>query len=117
MASNNLLPDYTTPKEIAFHLKVSERTVRAKARESGAYHLLGKRMILTDDDMSRLMEAMRPCPSKSTSAAKSGITGALLRANDYEGLVKRLTAKPRSASPPKSKREHGKVILMDQRQR
>ena len=113
MAENSLLPRYTTPADVAHHLKVSERTVRSKAREIGAYHLLGKRMILTDDDMSSLMEAMRPCPSRYTSvtAAKSGTTGAPLRAGAYEALHKRPTEKPQCASRRKSKPAPGKASL------
>lgn len=106
------LPALTTPAELAAHLGVSERTVRDRARAIGACRLIGKKTLMTEGDVALFMEAGKPCPSKSTSAARSGIIEAPLRGGDYADLQKRLTGKPRNASKPRSKQKPGAVTLM-----
>ncbi|WP_234894214.1 hypothetical protein [Sinorhizobium fredii] len=110
-----LLPDYTTPEELAAHLQVSERTLRETARSLGACSVMGKRMILLPSHVDMLMEATRPCPSSSSSAERSGITEAPFPEGGYEGLLKLRTKQGRNGSPPKGKRGPGKVISMDPR--
>lgn len=107
------LPDHTKPGDLAAHLGVSERGLRALARSLGAFtEVLGK-MILLPEHVDAIIEAGRPCRSKSTSAAKSGTTGELLPVGDYEALRAQRTKQPRSASRRKSKAAPGSVILMD----
>jgi hypothetical protein len=112
--SGALLPDYTTPEDLAAHLGVSERSLRATARAIGACREFGKRMILTPDDVNMIMEATR-CPSKSSSAARSGTIEAPLTGSDFAALQKRLTAKSLKGSKRKSKSAPGNVISMDRR--
>lgn len=107
-----VLPAFTTPAELAAHLGVPERTLRAKAREIGACRELGKTTILLEGDVQAILEAMRPCPSKSTGAAKSGTIEAPLRGDDYGALRERLTGKSRSGSRRRSKAALGNVVSM-----
>lgn len=109
-----LLPEYTTPEELAAHLNVPERTLKELARKIGACSIIGKSMILTEDDVNTIMEATR-CPSKSTSAARSGTIEAPLTGGDFVALQKRLTAKSRKGSKRKSNGAHGNVISMGRR--
>jgi hypothetical protein len=109
----NPVSAHTTPEAFAEDYGWSPRRVRKLARELGACRVIGNRMILTDDDVTTILEASKPCPSKSTSAAQSGTTAALLPAGDYEALRAQRARKSPSDSPPRSKRGTGKVILMD----
>lgn len=110
------LPQFTTPEELARHAGWSERKVREKARALGACRILGNRMLLTQTDVDAILEASRPCPSKSTVEAKSGITGAQLPRGDYEALQALLTKTKHSASQPNRKQPRGEVISMGRRQ-
>jgi hypothetical protein len=112
--SAKLLPSYTTPEELAAHLGVPERTLRQIARALGACSQIGKRMILTEDDVNTIMEATR-CPSKSTGAAQSGTIEAPLTGGDFAALQKRLTEKSRKGSRRKSSGARGNVISMGRR--
>jgi hypothetical protein len=111
---SSLLPDYITPKELAAHLGVSPRTLKELARKIGACSIIGKSMILTEDDVNTIMEATR-CPSKSSSVARSGTIEAPLTGNDYEALRKRLIEKQPRGSKRKSKTVRGNVISMDRK--
>ena len=55
------------PADLAREWKVSRRALRKLARAIGACRVLGKTMILTDEDQQALLEAMR-CRSPSSSA-------------------------------------------------
>lgn len=110
------LPEITTPGELAERLGWSERRVRDKARELGACRILGNRMILLPQDVETLLEATKPCPSKSTNAARFGITEARLPGGDYEALRAQRTKTQPRASRPKPNGSTGKVILMDRKQ-
>lgn len=112
-----VLPAYTTPTELAAHLGVNERTLRAKAREVGACRIIGNKMFHTDGDVNLLLEAMRPCPSNYTGAAKSGITGAPLPAGSYETLRAQRTKQSPKGSRTKQPPANGGVISMAQRRR
>lgn len=105
------LPAVHKPAEIAAHLGVSERLVRETARAHGACRVVGKTMVLTDDDLAVFMEAIR-CPSKSIVAARSGTIEAPLRGDDYGALRERLTAKSRKGSRQRSKTARGNVVSM-----
>jgi hypothetical protein len=54
------LPKIYTPEEVARHFGCSSRTLRAKARAIGACRVLGNRMVLTQDDVARVLDAIRP---------------------------------------------------------
>jgi hypothetical protein len=107
-----MLPEIITPAKLAAQLGWSETRVRAKARELGACRILGNRMILLPEDVNTILEATK-CPSSSTAAAKSGITGGRLPAGGYEDLVKQRTKPSRRERPPKSNSANGNVISMD----
>lgn len=58
--TENSLPRFFTPEEVAKHFGWSPRNIRAKAREIGACSILGNRMVMTEADVSRLLDATRP---------------------------------------------------------
>ncbi len=107
-----LAPNHTTPDALAQHLGVSPRTMRVLVKSLGAYRQFGKTMILLPDDVNNIMEATRPCLSKSTSAAKSGTTAEQLPVDDYADLQARRTNHGPKGSRPKPKQTRGKVISM-----
>ena len=109
------LPEHTTPDELAEHLGVSKRTLREKARELGTYRVLGKNMILLDEDVSALLEALKPCHSNSASADQSGTCPAPLPVAASDRVLARLTDKSRKGSGQTSKARRGEVVSMDQR--
>ena len=105
------LPLAYKPAEVARQLGWSERHVRDLAKRLGACRILGNRMVLLPQDVDVILEATK-CPSPSTSAAMSGITGGRLPAGDYEALVKQRKKPLRRVRLPKSKLNSGNVILM-----
>ena len=52
-----ILPNITTPGDLAQSLGWSERRVREKARELGACRILGNRMVLTPEDVEAIKAA------------------------------------------------------------
>lgn len=86
--SPKILPDTITPAAFARHMGWSERRVRQQARALGACRVLGNRMVLTQSDVETLLEAARPCPSKSSGAGRFGTTGGPLPGGDYATLLK-----------------------------
>ena len=113
MARLALLPEFITPAELALHLGIAERTVREIARGLGAYRIFGKQMIFLEGDVQTIMEAAKPCPTKSTSAAGSGTTGALSPVGDYAAVVALRTKQLPKGSQRKQKAARGSVISMD----
>lgn len=107
---------FTTPEELAEQAGWSPRRVREVARGLGACRIMGNRMVLTDEDVAAILEASRPCPSKSTVEAKSGITVAPLPVGGYEALRKLRTRDERSKSRQPEKSGSGKVITMARKQ-
>ncbi|GGL80416.1 hypothetical protein GCM10011392_38780 [Wenxinia marina] len=108
-----LLPETTTPEDLAAHLGVAVRTLKDRAKEIGAYRKIGATWFFLPEDVAAIMEASRPCPSRSTDAAKSGTTAGPSLEGDYGDLRARLTAKGRSGSRRKPKPGNGAVISMD----
>ncbi len=106
------LPEVFEPEEVAKHLGWSPRRLREFARGLGACRILGNRMLLTQADIDAIMEASRPCPSKSTAGEKSGTTGAQLPVGGYAALLALRTKNERSKSQPNAKNVNGKVITM-----
>ena len=80
------LPDLITPEELAAHAGWSPRRIRQIARDLGQCRVVGNKMLLSQQDVDAIMEATRPCPSNSTSEAKSGTTGAALPVGGYVDL-------------------------------
>lgn len=113
--TRGIIPDTITPKELAERLGWSERRVRDKARELGACRILGNRMVFLPQDVEALLEATKPCPSKSISVAAFGIIGARLPVGDYAALREQRTKKPPRKSPPSLSRNTGEVVLMDRK--
>ncbi|WP_415715358.1 hypothetical protein [Roseibium sp.] len=110
--TSELLPKYTTPEAFAEHFGVSERTVREIARRLGACSQIGNAMILREDDVYRIMEETRPCPSKYSAVERSGTIEAPLMGGGYEDLRARLNAKSQKGSKRKSKRGRGNDTSM-----
>jgi len=63
------------------------QTVRDLARRLGACRVLGNRMVLLPEDVSKIMEATR-CQSNSINAARSGTIAGQLPVGDYAGSCK-----------------------------
>src|SRR5436190_16925612 len=113
------LPEYTTPEALADHLGWSEKRVRSTARRLGACRILGNRMVMLPADVTAIMEATKPCPSKSIAVreALSGNIGERLPEIDSEGLLAHLTKKPRRELRPRSKTNSGVVVSMEKKRR
>ena len=62
---------------------ISERTLREKAREKGAYYCLARTMLITPQQMDIIYEEGQPCHLKSTSEAST--TGSKGRSNTTAG--------------------------------
>ena len=52
-------------------IEVSERTLREKANETGAFFRLGRTMLITPAQIDTIFEEGQACRSKSTSVAPS----------------------------------------------
>src|SRR5688572_15467498 len=109
------LPEVTTPKALAQHLGWPERRVRKIAKALGACLISGDCMVLTHDDILKIMESQR-CRSNSIGVAKRGTTGG--RSGQSKGgnglgdLAKQKTKTSQRVRLPRSKPVTGKVILM-----
>lgn len=68
-----MLPEVTTPKALAQHLGWPERRVRRIAKALGACLVSGDCMVLTENDVLKIMESQR-CRSNSTNVAKRSTT-------------------------------------------
>jgi len=108
-----LLPDHLTPAQLAGHLGIAERTLREMARATGAYRQIGKQMFFLEGDVQSILEAAKPCHTKSSSAAKSGTIGAAPPKGDSEALRERLTKQSPKGSRRKQKPANGNIISMD----
>ena len=113
------LPETTTPADLAKHLGWSEKRLRSLARRLGACRELGNRMLFLPDDVAAIMEATKPCPSKSIGVreALSGAIGERLPDIDSVDLLAQLTRKPRKELRPRSKIVSGSVVLMEKKRR
>lgn len=111
------LPETTTPEALADHMGWSERRVRDLARRLGACRILGNRMVLLGEDVAAIMEAAKPCPSRSIDAqeALSGTIGERLPDVDSVALLAHLTRKPRRELRPRLKTNSTNVVSMEKR--
>lgn len=114
LSTADRLPPITTPKALADHMGVSERRVRSLARKLGACRIFGNAMRLTEADVDAIMEAAKPCPSKSIDVreAISGAIGGRLPDIDSADLLAQLTKKPRKELRPRSRTSSGNVVSM-----
>ncbi len=111
------LPEYTTPEALADHLGWAVKRVRQMARRLGACRVLGSRMVFLPDDVNAIMEATKPCPSKSIDVrqALSGSIGERLPEIDSVDLLAHLTRKPRKELRPRLKTSSGVVVSMEKK--
>src|ERR1700693_4095199 len=113
------LPETTTPEALAKHMGWAPKRVRRLAKRLGACRILGNRMALMPEDVQSILEATKPCPSKSIDAraALSGNIGERLPDIDSAALLAHLTRKPRRELHPRSKISSGNVVSMEKKRR
>lgn len=94
-------------------LRISERTLRARANAAGACLKLGSQMIILPEHIDQLFEAPE-CRSRSTPAtASSGFEADLLMANvTDEQVFAHLTRKSPPPSAPRSNSRRGNVLSL-----
>lgn len=109
----DIVPNYTTPRELAEKLGASPRFVGDTIRQLGCFCKIGQKVIMLDHHVVAFMEAME-CHSTSPSGARSGTTQGQLPEGDFEALRKHRTKTVPPGLRRKSKRKLGDVILMDQ---
>jgi len=111
--------EFTTPAELAKQFGWAEKRVRHLAKRLGACRILGNRMVFLPEDVRAIMEATKPCPSKSIAVreALSGNTEGRLPEIDSVGLLAHLTRKPHKELHPRLKTNSGSVVLMEKRRR
>lgn len=73
------LPVSITPEDLARHYGFSPRKLRGIARKIGACRIVGNRMILLPDDVTAILEAIKPAPAPPAGVPR--VTG------DYAALV------------------------------
>ncbi len=112
MTRASILPEITKPEELAKQLGWSERRVRSVAKALGACRIFGNAMRLTKADVDAILEAAKPCPSKSIAVreALSGSIGERLPDIDSVDLLAQLTRKPRRELRPRLKTSSGNVV-------
>jgi len=69
-------------------ITISERTLRERARQLGAYRLIGKTMFLMPEDIEVVLEASKPQPKKPAAVVISNWTD-----EHTDALIERLTSK------------------------
>jgi hypothetical protein len=107
-----IIPETTTPDDLAKMLGASPRRVKDEVRALGCYFKVGRTVIMRGHHVEAFMEAMQ-CQSKSTSAARSGTTGVPLPEGDYAALAALRTKKLPKELQRKSKPPGGVVTLTD----
>ncbi len=90
-------------------IEISERTLRAKIREIGAYRIIGRVMFLMPDDVATIMEASKPQPKTRDRAPSNQATIERWTDADLEKLMERVekgakTKRGEHAPTPKRKR-------------
>jgi hypothetical protein len=93
---------------------ISERSLRAKARELGACRLFGKTMILLPEHVDLIIAEPDKWPSKSTSErASGGERDDLLMATDMsEEALKHLTQRSRTPKSASSKMRRAPALSL-----
>lgn len=84
------------PAELASQWGVSERRLRQIAREIGACSVIGKTMIITEEQAAAILDATKPQPRAPALYASPAVT---LPAGGYDALIRlREAAKGRRRS-------------------
>jgi hypothetical protein len=73
---------------------IPERTLRERARQLGAYRLIGKTMFLMPEDIELILDAAKPQQKRPAKKA----TGSNWTEKDTEALIERLTPKSKHTS-------------------
>jgi len=85
---------------------ISERTLRAKARQIGACRVIGRCMFLMPEDIDRIIETSKlepkECPT-STAGEKSGNTVSRWTEKELDNLLTRVTEGSRKTSRQNTK--------------
>lgn len=84
-----VVPPHITPAELANRLGVSERRIRAMARQLGACHLFGNKMLLMQEDVDAIIEASKPPPRQTAYKPGNASVALVSGAGTYAELVKR----------------------------
>jgi len=88
-------------------ITISERTLRERARELGAYRRVGKTMFLMPEDVDVIIEAAKP---KATIRPDAAPGVSRWTEADTDELIERLSVKrPRGRSKVASPREKRKI--------
>jgi hypothetical protein len=94
-----------TPEEFAAQMGWSARHIRQLARQIGACHILGNRMILTREDVDAILEATKPKPlgprPQTYLQSLRSSPGPRLPEGDYEDLVRFRDKQKREQQKPK----------------
>lgn len=92
-------------------IEISERTLRAKIREIGAYRIIGRVMFLMPDDVAAIMEASKPQPKNHSRAPSNQPAIERWTEADTDKLLERLktskTAKRTALKRPKTSKPNG----------
>src|SRR5690606_19174598 len=104
MSTSRILREGKTPEQWVSTLaerglRVSERTLRERARALGACRILGNAMVILPEHIDRIFEEPEPCRSKSTDAVPPIGIRALLPASESEKVRARLTGPQPKKSP------------------
>src|SRR6266566_4329705 len=85
-----------SPEVFAKQMGWAPKRLRRLAKRLGACRVLGNRMALMPEDVQTILEATKPCPSKSIGVkeALSGNIGERLPEIDSVALLAHLTKKP-----------------------
>src|SRR5882672_4314830 len=110
-----------SPEVFAREMGWAPKRVRRLAKRLGACRVLGNRMALMPEDIEKILEATKPCPSSSLSAGRAmaeiyGTTAGQLPDIDYEVRRAQRTARSPRVLRPRSKTATTNVISMDRKQ-
>ena len=114
--ADGLTPEQVVAAYAAKGIKLSERALRAKARELGACRVLGKTMILLPEHVDLIIAEPDKWPLKSTSEATSigGADNLVMLATTEEEVLEHLTRTSRMPKSGRLKRKPGNVLSLAQ---
>ena len=88
---------FRTPADFAAELGVNERIIRQRAIRLGACRIIGRKMLLTDDDIRIILEDARPKPRTRKPQPGHELLPQI-PGGDYAALVKLRTKQEREAA-------------------
>lgn len=98
-------------------VKVSERTLREKARRIGAYRELGQAMFFLPEDLMKIMEPKACSPQRSARKARSGFSAgpstAAASKSAANGTRPQTPAAPSPKSSPSSVKQVTPIRLLN----